>query len=291
MRSTYMSAREQVSSRVRISLGWLRGAVARLVLLAIAAVFLFPLYWMLATAVKTDAELAHFPPLLWPAHWEWGNFLAAARYVPLFLYMKNTLVITIWTVIGAVVSNAIVAYGFSGIDWPGRDKVFGLVLATIFIPFPVLLVPLFDIFAHLGWVNTYLPLIVPAYFGNAFWIFLLRQFLLQIPAELSDAARIDGAGELRIFWQIVLPLAKPAIATVAIFAALGAWNDFLGPLIYLQDNSKYTLSIGLAFFRSEHNLRLNLLMAASTVVVTPVILLFLSCQRYFVEGITLGSVR
>jgi multiple sugar transport system permease protein len=226
-------------------------------------------------------------------------------FIPFSLFAFNSAVITLGITVGSVLSNTLIAYGFSRIDWPGRDKIFYIVLATVFIPFPVLIVALFDIFAKTprpiieggqlawegNWINTYLPLVVPMFFGNAFWIFLMRQFLLQIPKEISDAARIDGASEFRIFYQIVLPQALPAIGVISIFAGLHAWNDFLGPLIYLQDEAKYTLSIGLTFFRSQREIQFSLLMAASTLVVLPVVALFLFFQRSFVEGISLGSIK
>jgi multiple sugar transport system permease protein len=261
------------------------------VLLPMAIVYMVPFYWMVTTALKSNPELAVYPPTLWPHAPEWGNFRDATETIPFFRYLANTLVITGLTILGAVVSNPIIAYGFSRVQWPGRDTIFYVVIATIFIPFPVLIVALFDIFAKLGWVNTYLPLVVPMFFGNAFWIFLMRQFLLQIPQEISDAARMDGANELQIAYQIILPLARPAIAVVAIFAAIHAWNDFLGPLLYLQDESRYTLSIGLSFFRSQHDVQFNLLMAASSLVVLPVVVLFLFFQRSFIEGITIGSIK
>ncbi|MDP9357017.1 MAG: carbohydrate ABC transporter permease, partial [Chloroflexota bacterium] len=246
-----------------------------------------------------------YPPTLWPHEWAWSNFSEAVDYIPFWRYLGNTSAITVLTVLGSVISNPLIAYGFSRIEWPGRDKVFYVVLATVFIPFPVLIVALFDIFANIprpvldGWrlawegnrINTYLPLVVPMFLGNAFWIFLMRQFMMQVPHEISDAARIDGASEFRIFAQIVLPQTLPAIGVISIFAALHAWNDFLGPLIYLQDEAKYTLAIGLTFFKSQRELQFNLLMAASTLVVLPVVVLFLLFQRAFVQGISLGSVK
>jgi multiple sugar transport system permease protein len=201
------------------------------------------------------------------------------------------MIITIGATIGAVVSNTIVAYGFSRIRWPGRDVIFYIVIATVFIPFPVIMVALFDIFAKLGWVNTFYPLIVPAFFGNPFYIFLLRQFMLAIPTELSDAARVDGANEFQIFARVILPLSLPAVTVVAIFAAIAAWNEFLTPLIYLHDEDLYPLSIGLALFTSAHDVNFNLLMAASTLVVLPVVVAFLFLQRFFIEGITVGGVK
>jgi multiple sugar transport system permease protein len=282
-----------------------RQVIPRAILILVCALYLLPFYWMVVTALKTNQELVAYPPTLWPNELAWSNFREAVQYIPFWTYLRNTSIITVLTIIGSVISNPIIAYGFSRIDWPGRDKVFYLVLATVFIPFPVLIVALFDMFARLplpvrdgwqitwggNWINTVLPLVVPMFLGNAFWIFLMRQFFMQISFEISDAARIDGANEFRIFYQIVLPQALPAIGVISIFAALHAWNDFIGPLIYLQDEAKYTLAIGLTFFRSQHELQFNLLMAASTLVVLPVIALFLVFQRSFVEGISLGGFK
>ena len=282
-----------------------RQVVPRIVLVLVSALFLLPFYWMVATALKTTQDLLVYPPLLWPTELAWSNFRDAVEYFPFWRYLGNTSIITALTIVGSVISNPIIAYGFSRIEWPGRDQIFYLVLATVFIPFPVLIVALFDIFAKTprpvldgwqlawegNWINTYLPLVVPMFFGNAFWIFLMRQFMMQIPHEISDAARIDGASEFRIFYQIVLPQALPAIGVISIFAGLHAWNDFLGPLIYLQDEAKYTLSIGLTFFKAQREIQFSLLMAASTLVVLPVVALFLLFQRAFVEGISLGSIK
>ncbi len=265
--------------------------VSRFLLILFSAALLLPLYWMVATALKTDQELALFPPTLFPRNPQWSNFVEAVNYIPFFRFLSNTLTVTVLTVVGSVISNPLIAYGFSRIEWPGRDKVFLLVMATVFIPFPVVIIALFDIFARLGWINTFLPLVVPMFFGQAFWIFLMRQFLMQIPMEVSDAARIDGANEFQVFSRVVLPLTLPAVGVIGIFAALAAWNDFIGPLIYLQDESKYTLAIGLTFFRSQYDVQFNLLMAASTLIVLPVVIIFLLFQRAFLEGITLGSVK
>jgi multiple sugar transport system permease protein len=222
------------------------------------------------------------------------------NYIPFGLYALNSLIITVGITIGAVLSNTVVAYGFSRIQWPGRNIMFYICIATLFLPYPVILVALFDIFGKLpsfglqgarSWVDTFLPLIVPAFFGNPFYIFLMRQFMLGIPRELSDAARVDGASEIQTFRRVILPLTKPAIVVVAIFAAVGAWNEFLLPLLYLQDDSKYPLAVGLAFYTSQHDVAYNLLMAAATLVVLPVVVIFLFAQRFFVEGITVGGVK
>lgn len=265
--------------------------ISRIILIVAAVMYVTPIYWMITTAVKGPSELTTFPPTLIPKEWHWDNFAKAVEFIPFGRYLVNTLIITFFSIVGSVISNLIVAYGFSRIQWRGRDLIFGLVVATIFVPFPVTVVPLFVIFAKLGWINTFLPLIVPTFFGNPFYIFLLRQFLMQIPFEISESAKVDGASEWQILWHLILPLARPAIAVVAIFSAIAAWNDFFGPLIYLQDESKYTLSIGLQMFRSTHQVQWSLLMAASTLVVLPVIVIFLLFQRSFIEGITLGSIK
>jgi multiple sugar transport system permease protein len=269
------------------------GIVARVILIAVCVLFIIPFYWMFVTALKPNVELSVFPPELWPKDVQWGNFQKAIDTFPFWTYFGNTIVITAGVIIGHIVSNLFVAYGFACIRWPGRDLVFYIVLGTIFIPLPVTLIPLFDMFASIRWTNTFLPLIVPSFFASSFYVFLLRQFLLQIPSELLDAARIDGASELQILWRIIFPLAKPAIAIVAIFSGIAAWNDFTGPLIYLQDDALRTLSVGLETFRTVNSqeVQFNLLMAASVLVAIPAIILFLVFQRFFVRGTVVGSIK
>jgi multiple sugar transport system permease protein len=272
----------------------------RVVLIGAALLFLVPFYWMIVSALKSNAELTIFPPTLIPGSLVWQNFIDAVNYIPFGLYALNSLIITVGITVGSVLSNTVVAYGFSRIQWPGRNIMFYICIATLFLPYPVILVALFDIFGKLPsfglqgartWVDTFLPLIVPAFFGNPFYIFLMRQFMLGIPKELSDAARVDGANEIQTFWRVILPLTKPAIVVVATFAAVGAWNEFLLPLLYLQDDQKYPLAVGLAFYTSQHDVAYNLLMAAATLVVLPVVVIFLFAQRFFVEGITVGGVK
>lgn len=265
--------------------------IPRFVLLVMSLGFLTPLYWMVVTALKSGSELTTFPPTFVPLSPQWDNFAEAVNFFPFWQYLFNSVSITVFSVIGAMFSNLIIAYGFSRIEWPGRDAIFFFVVATIFIPFPVTMVPLFIIFAQLGWVNTFLPLIVPMFFGHPLYVFMLRQYLKQLPMELSDAARVDGANEFQILRYVILPLCKPALGVVAIFAAVYAWNDFLGPLIYLQDESRYTLAIGLQFFRSVHDVQFNLLMGASTLVVLPIVVIFLAFQRQFIQGVTMGSIK
>lgn len=278
-------------------LGFVKDRVlSRILLLLMAGFFFMPLYWMIVTALKTPPELSVFPPTLIPREVRWQNFVDAVTFIPFGRYFLNTTYITLVGTFGTVVSSFVIAYGFSRLNWPGRDALFYTVLASIFIfvQFPVnpiTMVPLFILFAELGWVNTFLPLIVPTFFGNPFYIFLLRQFLMQIPREISEAARIDGASEWQVMRFVIAPLARPALAVVAIFAAFMIWNDFLGPLIYIQDQSKYTLSIGLSFYQSTHDTQWNLLMAASTLVVLPQLVIFFLFQKAFISGITLGSIK
>jgi multiple sugar transport system permease protein len=273
--------------------------IVQLLLITGSVLFLFPLVWMVSTSLKAITETMTMPPRMWPSVVHWDNYVKAVTYqsdklgyVPFVEYTLNTLTICVLGVLGTVISNAFIAYGFARIVWKGRDVLFALTLATMMIPGPVLMVPLYVIFRHLGWVGTSLPLWVPAWLGSAFNIFLLRQFFLTIPFELSDAARVDGCSEFRIFRDIILPLAKPALAVVALFHFLYSWNDFLGPLIYLTDQRTFTLALGLQFYQSQHGgTEWNMLMAASTLVVLPVIVLFFFTQRTFIQGITVTGLK
>jgi multiple sugar transport system permease protein len=271
-----------------------RSAASRVFLLVMSLVYLSPMYWMFVTALKSSAELSSFPPTLWPHTFVWQNFVDAVRNFPFLQYLWNTSFYAVLTVVGAIVSNFLVAYGFSRVKWPGRELLFYPVIASIFvfIEFPVnpiTMIPVFTLFTRLNLVNSFVPLILPSFFGNPFFIFLLRQFMLQIPDELSEAARLDGANEWQIMTRIILPLTRPAIAVVALLAGVNAWKDFLGPLIYLHDDALYTLSIGLEFFKTEHRILFNLLMAASCLVILPVIVVFILFQRFFISGVVLGS--
>lgn len=286
-RSNY--GRNPDGSRQRGASAWL----SRLVMLAVLILFSLPMYWMIISALKGPEELAMVPPTLFPQEFHWENFRLATTVMPFWLFFRNTAIITISVVVFSVISNFIVAYGFSCIDWPGRNKVFFIVLATLFLPFPVTLIPMFDMWAALGFVNTWAPLILPALFAGGFFTFLLRQFMLQTPRDMLDAARVDGASEWSIAWRIVFPSSRPAITVVAIFAAVGTWNDFMGPLIYLQDQDKQTLSIGMEVFRSVNaqDVPFSLLMAASFLVLLPLVILFFVFQRYFISGISLGGFK
>ncbi|OIP03957.1 MAG: sugar ABC transporter ATP-binding protein [Armatimonadetes bacterium CG2_30_66_41] len=269
------------------------------ILIGLSIVFLFPLFWMVSTSLKPIEETMKVPPQWIPSTFQLSNYWKAITYqsdqvgyIPFLRYTLNTLYLAVLGVAGTVLSNALVAYGFARLKWKGRDLLFAVTLATMMVPFPVTMVAVFALFKHLGWIGSFKPLWVPAFFGSAFNIFLLRQFFRTIPEELSDAARVDGCSEFGIFWRIILPLAKPALAVVALFHLLYAWNDFLGPLIYLTDQKHFTLALGLQFYQSQHGgTEWNMLMAACTIIVLPVIILFFFTQRTFIQGIAVTGMK
>ncbi|MCE5199539.1 MAG: carbohydrate ABC transporter permease [Armatimonadota bacterium] len=222
---------------------------------------------------------------------EWRNYSRGLTFIPFFQELKNTLIVSLLGVIGTILSCSLVAYGLAKTDWKGRHALFIIILSTMMLPAQVTMIPIFAIFAKLGWVDTFLPLIVPSFLGNAFFIFLLRQFFLGIPKELSEAARLDGCNEFEIYRRIVMPLSKPALATVGLFTFMAAWNDFMGPLIYLVNENKYTLSLGLAMFTGQYGSEYGMLMAVSTVVTIPIIVLFFFTQRMFIQGMTMSGIK
>ena len=265
--------------------------VGRLLLIAMSAVFLMPILWMVTTSLKDSSQVMAYPPIWFPWPPKWANYSTAVNAIPFLLYLKNTVTVCIFTIIGTLLSSTLVAYSLAKIPWRGRNALLILILSTMMLPFPVTMIPLFVTFGRLGWINTFKPLIVPSFLGNSFYIFLLRQFFMTIPTELSDAARIDGASELGIFRRIVLPLSRPVLAVIALFQFLGSWYDFLGPLIYLHSNDKYTLAIGLQMYRTTNYVEWELLMAASTLVVLPILVLFFFTQRTFIEGIAITGIK
>lgn len=266
-------------------------ALAYLIASFVALAFVFPLYWMVTTSLKTDVEIFMVPPTLFPLDPQWQNYPASTQYIPFWQYMFNTLVICALTIIGTVVSCALIAYGFARVRWPGRNVVFIVYLSTIMLPAQVTMIPLYIVFRQMGWVGTMWPLVVPAFFGNALYVFLLRQFFMTIPNELTDAARIDGANELGIFWRIMLPLLKPALATVALFTFVATYRDFLGPLIYLTEQNQWTISLGLKMFQNMYGAQWQLMMAAATLTMIPTMILFFLTQRTFIEGIALTGIK
>lgn len=266
-------------------------ALAYLIASFVALAFVFPLYWMVTTSLKTDVEIFMVPPTLIPLDPQWQNYPASTQYIPFWQYMFNTLVICALTIIGTVISCSLIAYGFARVHWPGRNVVFIIYLSTIMLPAQVTMIPLYIVFRQIGWVGTMWPLVVPAFFGNALYVFLLRQFFMTIPNELTDAARIDGANELGIFWRIMLPLLKPALATVALFTFVATYRDFLGPLIYLTEQNQWTISLGLKMFQNMYGAQWQLMMAAATLTMIPTVILFFLTQRTFIEGIALTGIK
>jgi multiple sugar transport system permease protein len=257
-----------------------------------SALMLFPLVWLVRSSVMDLGQIFIFPPEWIPRPWRLQNYPEALTTIPFLLYFRNTMTILIPSVLGTVVTAALAAYGFSRLRWPGRDVVFNILLTTLMLPYAVTLIPTFLLWARLDLINTFWPLIIPHWFGGGiFSIFLLRQFFNTLPKELDEAALIDGANPLQILWNIIVPLSRPALIAVGIFAALASWNDFLGPLIYLNDSRKFTLALGLAEFTGLYSSQWHLLMAASTVVILPVIVLFFFAQRYFIEGIALTGSK
>jgi ABC-type glycerol-3-phosphate transport system permease component len=290
---TSLSAtRERRTARLRYVF---RQGLAYFLCIFLGLAFMAPFFWAFFSALKDPFEIFDFPPRLFPSIWHWDNFIEIWRRVPFAQWTVNTLLVCILSVIGQVSTATLVAYGFSRFRFPGRDKLFFVVLSTMMLPFQVTLIPLFLMYRLIGWLDTLKPLIVPNYFGGgAFYIFLIRQFLMSIPIDLDEAAKIDGANSFRILVQLIIPLSKPALLTVTIFSFMGHWNDFLGPLFFLNDPEKFTLSLGLRYFQglptSGEPLQ-HLLMAASITMTAPVLLIFFLTQRYFVQGIVTTGLK
>ncbi len=267
--------------------------VAHALLITLCIPFVMPMVWMLSTSLKEDEQIyarqgtesAVSLKSLIPSPIKWSNYPDAMRTVPIGTYLKNTLLLCTVNVFGAVLSSALVAYGFARLQFRGREVLFMIMISTMALPGQVTMIPIFALFRALGWYGTLLPLMVPSFCGIPFYIFLLRQFFRTVPEELAEAARIDGAGEWRIFWQMMLPLARPALATCALFHFLYTWNDFFGPLLYINDPTRYTLAYGLQQFMSSYGGEWAQLMAAACVFTIPVIVLFFLAQRTFIQGI------
>jgi ABC-type glycerol-3-phosphate transport system permease component len=284
--------------RKRTLSDWVVEILKYVILLSLAITFLLPFYWMLSSAIKNDTQVYTVPPVLIPNPQFWNNFWDAWHSENFNLFTYNTVIrYAIPATIGTVFSSVLVAYSFSRIQWIGRDALFAVVLATLMIPNWVRLVPLFIIFKQLHWLNTFLPLVVPHFFGNAFFIFLLRQFFMAIPSELSDAARIDGANELQTMFRVILPLSIPALAVVSLFTFMDSWNDYLGPLIYVNVEEKWVLALGVQRLRNavaeigNRQLAYPYLMAVSSIITMPIFLAFFFAQRTFIEGISLTGLK
>ncbi len=266
----------------------LRGATRRIgralahgALIALCLVTLAPCLWMVSTSLQSRSMLFSVPPIVIPDPPIFRNYVEATTAIPFVTYLRNSLYITLFNVVGTTLSSALVAYGFARLRWPGRDLLFGLVVATMFLPGVVTLVPTYVIFNAMGWIGTFHPLTIPSLTSGSFYVFLLRQFFMRIPEELSEAARLDGASEVRILWRIILPLSAPALATVAVFTFVAVWHDFMGPLIYLSDPTMWTLPVGLYAFIGKYDTQWNLLMAAGVLFTLPPLVIFFVGQRAF----------
>lgn len=274
----------RVKKRVRLT-------TTHILLILASILFLLPFLWMVSTSLKPITQVFTFPPEWIPKPFQWENYKNAMEYIPFYTYLKNTALITIFSTIGVIISCPLIAYSFAKLEWKGRNVIFVITIAVMMIPGQVTMIPLFLLFNKIGWVGTALPLIVPAFFGVPFYIFLLRQFFKGLPDTLRDAAKIDGAGEFRIYWQIMVPLAKPAILAVGLFQFMASWTDFLGPLLYLTDEAQYTLSLGLQQFQSQQGTEWGLMMAVATMMTIPIIILFFLLQKTFIQGITFSGIK
>jgi multiple sugar transport system permease protein len=271
--------------------GWLMTIYRYALVILLAGVFVFPFVVMLTTAFKVSDEIFMAPPELLPRTWTLDHFVGALTQIPFFRFLLNTVVIAGLSVFGTVLVSPLVAYSLSKLRWKGRNLLFIMVLATMMLPPQVTLIPIYMMWNKVGATGTILPLVIPAFLGTPFFIFLIRQFLLSVPDELIEAAKVDGASEFRIYWSIVLPIARPALITSAVFQFVWAWTDFLYPLIYLNDEESYTLSIGLYSFLGQHGVQWGPLMAACVLFTLPAFLIFLVFQRYFIGGIATGALK
>ncbi|HVO39896.1 MAG TPA: carbohydrate ABC transporter permease [Spirochaetia bacterium] len=265
--------------------------ITTLFIAVLALVFIVPFLWMAFSSLKAPADLFLVPMRWLPSVPQWHNYVKVFSQFPFFLDFRNTMFLVVVNIIGAVLSNTLIAYGFTRIEWKGREALFYVVLATLILPFQVIMIPLFILFHNFHWIGTFLPLTVPGFFGNAFFIFLLRQFYMSIPNELSYAAKMDGASEFLIYRRVILPLSAPAITTVIIFSFLKTWNDFIGPLIFLTDNKLYTLSLGAQQIMHSLDPKWDMLLTLGVIMTLPVLVIFFLLQKYFIQGIAMSGIK
>jgi len=284
--------------RVAVQKSWVRGkrtvsiTIQYLALIFSSFIALLPIIWMISSSLKSNIGIFELPPRWIPTEPQWGNYWHVLTAIPLLTYTKNTLIVTFSGIVGTVISSTLVAFGLARIRFKGSEIVFYLIIATMMIPQQVTIVPQFLLFKQLGWIDSLKPLIIPEWFGSPYNIFLFRQFFVSIPKVLDEAAMIDGYGLLRIYWKIILPLSKPIITAVAIFAFIFFWNDFFRPLIFINQDSLKTLTLGIQDFRSAFNvIQWNYLMAASTLMLVPCVVLFFAAQRYFIQGISVSGIK
>ena len=269
-----------------------KNIIVYFLLILLSLVFIFPFFWMFSSSLKANEEIFLWPPQWFPNPLVWKNYVDAFSnpYLPFLRFFRNTMIIEVGVMVGKLISCVVVAYGFARLRAPGKNFIFGILLATFMLPGAVILIPKYILFNQLGWINTFLPLIVPSWFGESYAIFLMRQFFMSIPYELEEAAYMDGASTYQIIRHIIVPLSTPILAVIMVLTFKDVWNDFFGPLLYLNNSSMYTLSIGLAYFNGQYVVQMNLLMAASTVMMLPLIIVFFFGQKAFVEGISLTGI-
>ena len=267
--------------------------IVHIAVFVLGILFALPFFWLVSSSLKTTAQIFAMPPEWWPRPFVWSNYPRVFSVAPFAQYFINTLRIALPVTLGTLVSCTMASYGMARIRWPGRELLYAVTLATLMVPGIVTMVPMFIVFRKVGWIGTYRPLIVPAFFGSGYYIFMLRQFLRTLPEELSDAARIDGASELGIFARVILPLIKPAMAVVALFTFIACWGDFMGPLIYINRMEDYTIALGLFRFMGDraHETDWGIIMAASTLTLLPIVIIFFLAQRTFIEGVKLTGLK
>ena len=266
-----------------------------IIFLAVACIALlvaFPVYWLVRSSLMSDTQMFVWPLKYWPSEFRWQNYTDALSRQPFLLYTLNTMKIFLFVLLGTMLTACLAAYAFGRLEFPLKNFWFSLIIGSMIMPYAITLIPIYLGWSKLGFVNTYIPLIVPAYLGGgAFFIFLIRQFIMSSPKDLYESARIDGAGYMRILFQIIVPLIRPILAVVFIFCFLNCWNDFLGPLIYVNDPGKYTVAVGLCLFKSEYKVDWGMLMAATAIIVMPSILIFIAGQKQLIEGITFTGMK
>lgn len=270
---------------------WTGRTLLYLILIGLGVVFFLPFVFQVSTSLKAERQIFVYPPIWIPNPVIWHNYTDVFDYAPFARYFLNTMIIVTAHIFGTVVTCSLAGYAFARLRAPGSNIVFMIMIGTMMIPWMVTLIPVYILFSKLQWINTFKPLTIPPLLGSSFYIFLLRQYYLSLPYELDEAALMDGCSHLGIWWRILMPLTKPVLATVSIFAFMGAWNDFTGPLIFLNDTEKYTLSLGLTVFQQSRGTQWGLLMAASTMMILPVIILFFFTQKQFVQGIALTGIK
>jgi ABC-type glycerol-3-phosphate transport system permease component len=298
-----MSTLTTPAARPGLALARIAGRAIIYALLALGAVLVsLPFYWLVRTSLMHEGDHFAWPPILWPTPIVWQNYvdIFTIPYIPMLTFLRNSIVLVVLSVIGELIATSLVGFAFARLRWWGRDLMFAVLVATLFLPSQVTIIPLFLMFKGLGWLDTLLPLIVPSWFGHAFFIFLMRQFIMTIPLELDDAARIDGCGTFRIYWNMIVPLSLPALATIAIFSFQNKWNQFFEPLIYINKVEAMPLAVGVRMFRSAAatpgggvtgNISWSHLLAATVVMVIPILVVFFFAQRAFIQGIVVSGVK